>query len=67
MLKAYRKHSIVVILIVSAVITPPDVVSQLLISMPIFVLYEMGIFIAKRLEKQRALKQAEFDRNKDAD
>jgi sec-independent protein translocase protein TatC len=53
-------------LIVSAIITPPDVVSQLLIAMPILVLYEVGILIAKRLEKKRAIKQAEFDRNKDA-
>jgi sec-independent protein translocase protein TatC len=67
MLKTYRRHSIVIILIVSAIITPPDVVSQLLIAMPILVLYEVGILIAKRLEKQRALKQAEFDRNKDAE
>jgi sec-independent protein translocase protein TatC len=57
---------VVVILIVSAVITPPDVISQLLIAMPILVLYELGIMIAKRLEKQRAQKQAEFDQNKDA-
>ncbi len=66
MLKSYRKHSVVVILILSAVITPPDVISQLLIAMPILVLYELGILIAKRLEKQRALKQAEFDQNKEA-
>ena len=66
MLKSYRKHSMVVILILSAVITPPDVISQLLIAMPILVLYELGILIAKRLEKQRAQKQAEFDQNKDA-
>lgn len=66
MLKSYRKHSMVVILILSAVITPPDVISQLLIAMPILVLYELGILIAKRLEKQRAVKQAEFDQNKDA-
>lgn len=66
MLKSYRKHSMVVILILSAVITPPDVISQLLIAMPILVLYELGILIAKRLEKQRAQKQAEFDQNKEA-
>ena len=60
MLKAYRKHSIVVILVLSAVITPPDVISQLLIAMPIVVLYEVGIEIAKRLEKKRALKEAEL-------
>lgn len=62
MLKAYRKHSIVVILIVSAIITPPDVISQLLIAMPILVLYEIGISIAKRLEKKRALAEAEYQK-----
>lgn len=67
MLKSYRKHSVVVILVLSAVITPPDVISQLLIAMPILVLYELGILIAKRLEKQRAVKQAEFEQNKDAE
>ncbi|GAB2475422.1 twin-arginine translocase subunit TatC [Algoriphagus taiwanensis] len=64
MLKAYRRHSIVVILVVSAIITPPDVISQLLIAMPILVLYEIGISIAKRLEKKRALKEAEYQRNR---
>jgi sec-independent protein translocase protein TatC len=62
MLKAYRKHSIVVILILSAIITPPDVISQLLISMPIMVLYEVGISIAKRLEKKRAIAEAEYQK-----
>ena len=66
MLKSYRRHSIVVILIVSAIITPPDVISQLLIAMPILVLYEVGILIAKRLEKKRALRDAEFEQNRDA-
>ena len=66
MLQSYRRHSIVVILIVSAIITPPDVISQLLIAMPILVLYEVGIVIAKRLEKKRALRDVEFEQNKDA-
>ncbi|WP_373520567.1 twin-arginine translocase subunit TatC [Aquiflexum sp.] len=61
MLKAYRRHSIVVILILAAVITPPDVISQILIAMPILVLYEAGIQIAKRLEKKRAEKALEDD------
>ena len=52
--------------IINAIITPPDVVSQLLIAMPILVLYEVGIVIAKRLEKKRALREAEFEQNKDA-
>lgn len=65
MLKSYRRHSIVVILIVSAIITPPDVVSQLLIAMPILVLYEVGIVIAKQLEKQKALKRAEEEKERE--
>ncbi|MBN7814259.1 twin-arginine translocase subunit TatC [Algoriphagus pacificus] len=58
MLRSYRRHAIVVILVISAVITPPDVISQVLIAMPILVLYEAGIQIAKRLEKKRELKRA---------
>lgn len=61
MLKSYRRHAIVVILVLSAVITPPDVISQILIAMPILVLYEAGIQIAKRLEKKRAIKKAKED------
>lgn len=53
-LKTYRKHAIVVIFILSAVITPPDVTSQILISIPILGLYQMGIWIAKRIEKKQA-------------
>ncbi|WP_026946248.1 twin-arginine translocase subunit TatC [Algoriphagus marincola] len=65
MLRTYRRHAIVVILVLAAVITPPDVISQLLIAMPILVLYEAGITIAKRLEKKRALKEAEYERQFD--
>ena len=58
MLRSYRRHAIVIILVVSAIITPPDVISQILIAMPILVLYEAGIQIAKRLEKEKAVKRA---------
>lgn len=64
MLKEYRRHSIVVILVVSAIITPPDVISQLLIAMPILVLYEVGIMIAKRLEKEKAIKRAQEEQDR---
>lgn len=62
MLRSYRRHAIVVILIVAAVITPPDIISQVLIAMPILVLYEVGITIAKRLEKKRAKREAAENR-----
>lgn len=49
----YRKHAIVVILILAAIITPPDVISQVIVSIPIIILYEIGIFVSKRVEKQQ--------------
>jgi sec-independent protein translocase protein TatC len=53
LLKKYRKISVVVALLVSAILTPPDVLSQILLSMPIYFLYEVGIVIAKNVEKKR--------------
>lgn len=59
-LRAYRRHAIVVILIVAAVITPPDVVSQTLVAIPLFVLYEVSIMVVARVQKrQAALLEAE--------
>jgi sec-independent protein translocase protein TatC len=46
-LRTYRKHAIIVVLIVAAIITPPDITSQILVSMPLLVLYEISIYIAK--------------------
>ncbi|MFY0643379.1 MAG: twin-arginine translocase subunit TatC [Bacteroidia bacterium] len=50
-LKKYRKIALVVILAISAIVTPPDIASQIILSVPIFMLYELGIFIAKKVEK----------------
>jgi sec-independent protein translocase protein TatC len=47
----YRKHAIVVILILAAIITPPDIASQIIVSIPIVVLYEIGILVSKRAER----------------
>jgi sec-independent protein translocase protein TatC len=52
-MRHYRKHAILIILIVSAVITPPDVLSQIMLSIPFFILYEVSILIASRIEKKR--------------
>ena len=56
-LKKYRKHSFVAVLILSAIITPPDVFTQIIVSIPIVILYEFGIWLAKRVEKQRNREQ----------
>ena len=53
-LRKYRKHAIVVILILAAIITPPDVISQIIVSIPILILYEIGIVVSKRVEKQKS-------------
>ena len=54
-LKKYRRHAIVVILILSAVITPPDILSQIVVSIPIIGLYETAIVIAKRVTKKNEI------------
>ena len=56
LMRTYRKHSIVVILVVSAIITPPDVVSQVLIGLPLMLLYEISIFISRALIRKRVKK-----------
>ncbi|MCG8309988.1 MAG: twin-arginine translocase subunit TatC [Cytophagales bacterium] len=59
-LKTYRKHAIVVILVLSALITPPDVISQILMCFPLMFLYEISIMVAtaiKRKEDRLALEE----------
>ena len=51
LLKKYRRHAIVVILILSALITPPDVISQILVTIPIYLLFELGILVTHKTEK----------------
>ncbi len=52
-LRKYRRHAIVLILILAAIITPPDVFSQILVCLPLMLLYEVGISISKRVIKNR--------------
>lgn len=50
-LKKYRKHSYVVLLIIAAIITPPDVISQMIVTIPLVILYEIGILISAKVDK----------------
>lgn len=52
-LKKYRKHSLVLVLIVSAIITPPDVASQIIVSVPIMILYELSIYVSGFVQKKQ--------------
>ncbi len=61
-LKTYRKYAYVVILIVAAVITPsPDWTSQTIVAVPLILLYEISIFISKRVDRLRVKTEAEWD------
>lgn len=46
-LRKYRKFALIIVLVLSAVITPPDIVSQIIVAIPILVLYEVSIYISK--------------------
>ncbi|MGM0620729.1 MAG: twin-arginine translocase subunit TatC [Bacteroidota bacterium] len=52
-MKTYRKHSYVVMLLLSALITPPDIFSQIMVCFPLVFLYEIGIIISRRVVKKR--------------
>ena len=60
-MRQYRKVAVAALLIFAAIITPPDVVSQVLIFVPCYVLYEYGITIAVRIEQARAKEEAEYE------
>ncbi len=55
-MRAYRRHAFIIILILAAIITPPDVITQMLIGAPLYLLYEISIVISKRVTKAEAAK-----------
>jgi len=65
-LRRYRKHSIVVILIIAAIITPPDPISQIVISIPLYMLFEISILISAGVERARKKREAEEALNESA-
>ena len=56
-LTKYRKIAMVLVLILSAIITPPDVASQIIVAVPVLVLYQLSIFISGRVLKNQAKKE----------
>jgi sec-independent protein translocase protein TatC len=57
-LRSVRKYAIVIIVIVAGVITPPDVISQIIVSLPLLVLYEVSIWLSARVAKEKAEEEA---------
>ena len=56
-LRKYRKHAIVIMLIVAGVITPPDVLSQIIVTLPLILLYEVSIILVKKVERREQLEE----------
>lgn len=54
-----RRYAIVLIFVAAAILTPPDVISQVSLAVPMLLLYELSIFLVRRFEKKRAKKEAE--------
>jgi len=59
-MRKYRKHAIVVIFILAAIITPPDVFSQTLVAIPLLILYEISIFISAGVMRSKEKNHKEF-------
>ena len=59
-MRKYRRHSIVVIVALSAIITPPDVFSQILVSVPLMLLYEVSIVISGNVIKKKERDHEKF-------
>lgn len=57
-MRRYRKHAAIVILVVAGIITPPDIFSQVMVTIPMYLLFEASIFISARIERQRNEREA---------
>ena len=52
-LRKYRKYAIVIVLIIAAIVTPPDVVSQITVAIPMLLVFEASVIIAAVVEKRK--------------
>jgi len=57
-LKKYRRHAILGVFVVAAVLTPPDPVSQIALALPTVLLYELSIYAVRLAEKKHAASAA---------
>jgi len=51
-LRQYRRYSVIIILILASILTPPDILSQIIVAIPLLILYEISIFIAVLVSKK---------------
>ena len=62
-LKKYRKYALVIVLVLSAIITPPDIASQIIVAIPILVLYQVSIYISKIVVRNQKKKEEKHVRS----
>jgi sec-independent protein translocase protein TatC len=60
-LRRVRKYAIMIIVIVASIITPPDMLSTIVASVPLLILYEISVLLCVRVEKQQKLEDAKWD------
>jgi sec-independent protein translocase protein TatC len=58
-LRRNRKYAIIIILILAGIITPPDVISQVICTIPLMLLYEISIGLTAKVQKEKALEEKE--------
>lgn len=58
-MRQYRRHAFIIILFVAAIITPPDVFSQVLVTIPVYLLYEFSVLVSARVARQLAKEEAD--------
>ena len=58
-MREYRKHALLAIVFISAIITPPDVMSQMLVTIPMYLLYEASIFVSLMVQRDAKKKELE--------
>jgi sec-independent protein translocase protein TatC len=60
-LRRVRKYAILIMLIVAGIITPPDMLSQIVCTIPLMLLYEISVWLCSRVEKKRKAEEAEWN------
>ena len=63
-LRKYRKFALIIVLVLSAVITPPDIVSQIIVAIPILILYEVSIHISKIVIRNQKREERKLNKEK---
>ncbi len=62
LMRKYRRHAIVLIFVLAAILTPPDPFTQVMLAIPLIVLYEFSIFVSKLVYKSKQERQEEYER-----